>query len=61
MATTGSSTRVWADSRSLNQSESMSVRSQRSTMRQKSSAATGADGHGPGITPMRYLIRMPGS
>ncbi|OLC38685.1 MAG: hypothetical protein AUH81_03615 [Candidatus Rokubacteria bacterium 13_1_40CM_4_69_5] len=61
IAVRGSSTGWGADRRSLNQTESMSVRSQRSTKRQKKSRPSGPAGQGPGITPMRYLIFMAGS
>src|SRR5204862_5841740 len=43
------------ESRSENQSESISVLSQRSMSRQKSSRPAGPAAQGPGMTPIRYL------
>ena len=46
--------------RSENQSESMSVRSQRSVSVQRKFALSRPAGHCPGMMPMRYLIVMRG-
>src|ERR671925_2166892 len=46
------------ESRSENHSESISLFSHSSTKRQKKSRPAGPDGHGPGMTPTRYLMRM---
>ena len=56
IAVMGSGTGSGEDSRSENQTESISLFSQSSTNRQKKSRPAGPGGHGPGITPMRYLI-----
>src|SRR6185436_13211029 len=58
MAVMGSGTGRGEDRRSENHTESISLFSQRSTKRQKKSRPS--DGHGPGMTPMRYLICMGG-
>ena len=58
IAVMGSGTGSGEDSRSENQTESISLFSQSSTNRQKKSRPPGPAGHGPGITPMRYLMRM---
>jgi len=56
----GSRTGIGDDSRSENQIESISVRSQRSMSRQKKSTPSPREpaGHGPGMMPIRYLICM---
>src|SRR5712691_11740679 len=54
----GSGTTSGDDRRSENQTESTPVRSHWSMKRQSSSGPSVEVGHGPGITPMRYLIRM---
>ncbi len=54
----GSSTGSGEVSRSENHTESMSVRSQRSMKRQNRSTPSPFVVHGPGMTPIRYLIRM---
>src|ERR1043166_796512 len=56
MAVIGSGTGIGEDRRSENHTESISLFSQRSTKRQKKSRPSA--GHGPGMTPMRDLIRM---
>src|ERR1043166_5722410 len=56
IAVMGSGTGMGDDSRSENQTESISLFSQRSTKRQKKSRPSA--GHGPGMTPIRYLICM---
>ncbi|OGL17726.1 MAG: hypothetical protein A3F92_06390 [Candidatus Rokubacteria bacterium RIFCSPLOWO2_12_FULL_71_22] len=56
----GSSTVSGEDRRSENQRESMPPVSQRSMSRQSSSRPSGPAGHGPGITPIRYLMFMRG-
>jgi hypothetical protein len=60
IAVIGSRTGSGDESRSENQIESISVRSQRSMSRQKKSSpsAGGPAGHGPGMMPIRYLICM---
>src|SRR5437867_4884633 len=52
----GSSTGAGDDRRSENHTESISLASQRSMKRQSRSRPSSPFGHGPGITPMRYLI-----
>src|SRR5690349_12632021 len=61
IAVIGSGRGAGDDSRSENQTESISVFSQRSTKRQKKSRPPGPGGHGPGITPTRYLIDIAGT
>src|ERR671919_936570 len=46
--------------RSENHNESISLFSHSSTKRQKKSRPAEPDGHGPGMTPTRYLIGMAG-
>src|SRR5215470_1359134 len=58
IAVIGSGTGSGDDKRSENHSESISLFSHSSTNRQKKSRPAGPGGHGPGITPMRYLMRM---
>src|SRR6185369_17865039 len=58
IAVMGSGIGSGEDSRSENHSESISLFSQSSTNRQKKSRPAEPDGHGPGITPTRYLICM---
>ena len=60
IAVIGSRTVSGEESRSENQTESISVCSQRSISFQKNSRPSGPAGHGPGMIPMRYLICMPG-
>ena len=49
----GSITGIGEESRSENQSESISVRSQRSIKSQRKPGISACSGHGPGMTPMR--------
>src|SRR5687767_8719895 len=57
IAVIGSGTGTGDDSRSENHSESIALFSHVSTKRQKKSAfPSGPSGHGPGITPTRYLM-----
>src|SRR5215468_5080620 len=58
IAVIGSGTGRGEDSRSENHTESISLFSHRSTNCQKKSRPAGPEGHGPGITPMRYLMRI---
>src|SRR5882724_10642585 len=58
MAVMGSGIGSGEDGRSENHSESISLFSQSSTKRQKKSRPAGPAGHGPGMTPTRYLVRM---
>src|SRR5262245_16059455 len=58
IAVIGSGTVSGEESRSENQSESISLFSQSSTKRQKKSRPAGPAGQGPGMTPTRYLMRM---
>src|SRR5262252_726552 len=58
IAVIGSGIGSGEDSRSENHSESISLFSQSSTNCQKNSRPAGPLGHGPGITPMRYLMRI---
>src|SRR5439155_3594035 len=61
IAIIGSRTGSGEESRSENQSESISVLSQVSIIRQKSSGPSGPAGQGPGMTPIRYLICIAGT
>src|SRR6476619_5298231 len=56
IAVIGSGIGSGEERRSENQSESISLFSQSSTKRQKNSRPAEPSGHGPGITPTRYLI-----
>ncbi len=60
MVVMGSGTGIGEESRSENHTESMPLRSHRSMKRQRKSRPEGPPGHGPGITPMRYLMSMGG-
>ncbi len=53
----GSGMTIGDERRSENHTESIPVPSHRSMNRQRNAAPSSVTGHGPGITPMRYLIR----
>ena len=53
MVVIGSGIGVGEERRSENQSESISVRSQRSIRSQRAPGISACSGHGPGMTPMR--------
>src|SRR4030095_12345722 len=60
IAVMGSGSGSGEDRRSENQSEAISLFSHRPTKRKKKARPASPAGHGPGMTPTRYLIRMAG-